>query len=184
MLGQASAGSLVIGGGPGAILTNSGSDPTLSVLTSGASLTISGGITIENTGGGDCIRVADNGYGQIGSVTFGDAGRSHLEVAMNGAVFVFDSCTIAGDAQCHIRVQGNSILEMYEAHTANGTFSDAFLVCRDGGIIQTANVTWTGTVTGKRYEGTEGGGFETFGSGATYFPGTIAGTLSGGAWYN
>jgi hypothetical protein len=37
----------------------------------------------------------------------------------------------------------------------------------------------TGTVTGKRYQGTQGSTFNTGGGGANYFPGTIDGTASG-----
>lgn len=187
--GQYGAGNFVITGGSGAILT-SNSGGTLTIAHSGAGVRMTGGITIQNNANAFGVRIADCAYAELGNITWGNCGTSvHLTVAMGAGCFLFDDYTIAGNASIHIGVQGNAVLEMYDLTvTASGSraFSDAFAYLFDGGQIQTAGMTYSGTFTGKRFHVADPvSHIETFSSGLTYLPGDAAGTFgTGGGVYD
>lgn len=183
--GQASAGSVLISGGPGAIITASGG-VTIAVLHSGTKVQFDGGLTIQNTGGGDCLRVADNAYVELGFVSWGQAGDTQIDVGITGDAFLFKNYNIVGDSPKHIKVQGCGGIEFYNLTcTAVGarTFSTAFIHAFDYGSAQTANVVYSGTFNGQRYLVESGGSIDPFGGGENYFPGTSAGKNKGG-WYD
>jgi hypothetical protein len=184
LVGQTSANSFIITGGSGAILTNNSSAATLSILHAGTSMRITGGISIRNSSTGHAIRVADNAYLEIGNVSFGATGGTHIEVGESANVYMFANYTVNGNATNHIRVQGNAELEMYDLTvTMTGTpaFSDAFIHNFNGGSTASSGMTYSGATTGKRWEVESGGVIELFGSDPdTYFPGNAVGDFTAG----
>lgn len=67
------------------------------------------------------------------------------------------------------------------AYTLSGTpsWNYAFARAVDGGLIETFGETFSGASTGSRYKSESGGIINTFGSGATYFPGNAGGSTDG-----
>jgi hypothetical protein len=79
----------------------------------------------------------------------------------------------------------DGILRLRQPTVLNGVVSVATINETDGAKFVRVNTPnspssiITGTVTGKRYQGTQGSTFNTGGGGANYFPGTITGTANG-----
>ncbi len=67
--------------------------------------------------------------------------------------------------------------------TGTPAWVTAFAYAFTAGAISTAGVTFSGASTGKRYLADANATINTFGSGANYFPGDVAGTVSGDAVY-
>jgi hypothetical protein len=72
-------------------------------------------------------------------------------------------------------------------YTLSGTpnWPTAFVSVSSLGLAQiyTANVTFSGSSTGKRYDASTNGVVQTFGSGVTYLPGNASGTTATGGQY-
>ena len=75
-------------------------------------------------------------------------------------------------------------LSLFGSHTLNGTpaWGRAFAVSNFA-YVRVVFVTWSGSATGKRYDATDNGVITTFGGGATYIPGSVAGTTASGGQY-
>lgn len=58
-----------------------------------------------------------------------------------------------------------------------------FAASLTGGEVESFGTTWTGSATGSRYTATLNGIINTFGAGATYFPGDSAGSTATGGQY-
>jgi hypothetical protein len=65
--------------------------------------------------------------------------------------------------------------------TVTGTpnFLIVFAVCTNASIV-TKTLSFSGSATGQRYIAQKGGCIETFGGGANFFPGNVAGNSSTG----
>ncbi|WP_284736115.1 hypothetical protein, partial [Dongia deserti] len=62
-------------------------------------------------------------------------------------------------------------------------FSGAFVQAQDLAYVAFTSITWSGSATGTRYNGSGNSIIQTAGGGATYLPGNAAGTTSTGAQY-
>lgn len=124
----------------------------------------------------------------IGKVEFGACPGMFQ---MTGDVRTTESYAISGGAQCHRYVGLNLSLYIDSPNfqaaitvtiTNNPTFTFAFYAVETGLLIVDAfgNVTWSGTVVGKRMSAAANGVIQTFGAGETSVPGTIAGTETTG----
>ena len=60
--------------------------------------------------------------------------------------------------------------------TSNPAFANAFAAASAHGSISVDGIAFAGTATGKRYNATTGGLIDTYGAGANFLPGSIAGT--------
>ena len=87
---------------------------------------------------------------------------------------------ILGNAANHYLAQNGGVIFTEAATTLTGTpaFSSAFAFAEMVGSIVTS-ATFAGSGTGKRYNADTNGVINTYGSGATYFPGNVAGTTDG-----
>lgn len=180
LTGQPSAGGLLITGTTATTLTSTDSNATFNVWHSGARARIQGGMTIQNThASGSGIRCADNAYVEIGNINWGSVGDAHVECGMHGAAYFYENYTISGGGARHLHIQGNGVAEFYDltvTATTPVTFSDAFVIAYDGGMVQSAGMTYSGSYTCRRFEVYNGGGIDVFGGSTGYFPGTTAGT--------
>lgn len=133
--------------------------------------------------GGTCIYANNFSYVQHGYNQYGSA-NVHYFANQKSTVQSIGPYTINGSAANHAACQFGSTLLMNTAVTVTGTptFSGTFANCFHLSYIACYGCTFSGGATGNRYvvgmlsmiAGT---------SGATYFPGTIAGTTDNGSLY-
>lgn len=123
----------------------------------------------------------------IGSgMRFGACADYHIRAQNNGYVFCANNYTITGAAQCHMLATLAGQVEMASITvTVSGTpaFSSAFAVASLLGAISAFSITYSGSATGSRYSASMNGAIQTYGGGASYFPGNSAGTTATGGQY-
>jgi hypothetical protein len=181
------AGSSITSVGAGCLIANAG-----------AAFTVQGSVSISSTGSGSYsagLGVGATGGGAVsigsGGVNFGICSNSHIY----GNVYIQESYSISGSAPVHINAPvANTIITYIPAIfgglinvtlTGTPTFSDSFALAYDGGLIicVSASVSFTGSANGQRYNAANNGIVDTNESGATFLPGSIAGTVSNGGIY-
>lgn len=155
------------------------------VLASGGAAFFVGGFRLQTSGSGDCLRAEPFSLiTQAGPLAFGAcAGNSHVSAAGGTIVNSAYSNAIVGACARHqLAADTGSILTNNGGtitHTLSGTpaFSVAFAqATRRGGI--SGNAGWSGSATGPRYSADSLGLIQTYGSGASYFPGNAVGTTA------
>lgn len=148
------------------------------------------GFKVTNAGGGVCVYAASGAAIQItGSVEFGAAAAGvHCLAAFNSTIGTTNGTAIAisGGAQYHIRaLSGSNIINNLNTVTVSGTpnFTGSFIDVEDNSTTQFLNTTYTGAATGTRFLISTGGGANTNGGGANFFPGNVAGITTAPGWY-
>ena len=113
-------------------------------------------------------------------------GSSHV-AAQGGLIYIDANYTISGSATYHY--SASTFGEIYsngKTCTISGTptFTD-FANASTLGLIYGSSNTWTGAVNAstRRYNSQGNSLINTFGAGATYYPGTVAGTTASGGQY-
>lgn len=180
-------GSLIMDGNTGAhanVLIGSGSGNSIFMEDFSARWTIQGVKVGSAAGGGVGVNISIGKVVLLG-VDFGACGRAHVEVGRGGRCDILAAYTITGGAQWHYSSSFGVILADGFAVTLTGTpaFSSAFARASLGGQVGAYAMTFSGAATGKRYDSTLNAVLDTGGGGATYFPGTIAGTTATGGQY-
>ena len=186
MVGQAGRSSLVIKG--------NNSTPANVVLTQatsfGATVTVPQGtaVTIK-----DLQVVATNGYsfynlgGELAyqNIDFGTAGQYHV-FAEGGFTTASGNYTISGNAISHFVAAASGAYIKVQSVTITASGSRAFTNfanAQQGGTLISNGCTFSGTFTGVRYSATMNGQIQTYGGGASYFPGNSAGSTATGGQY-
>lgn len=145
---------------------------------------------LTTTGGsGSCLRTSVSGavLTMNAGVEFGAAVQRHVNSQNGGQINLFANYSITGGAAQHMYsalnggINGGSNLTVTMSGTlAFTTFAQALY-----GLITTGSNTYTGgTVTGKRYDSSSNAMLSVGGGGASYFPGSTAGTTSTGGLYS
>jgi len=146
------------------------------------------GFKVTTTTSGSGVYVDNGGYIVYGNMEFGACQYAQREVGAHGTLECSGPLTISGGG-------GFSLLAGAFGKTIHGsititfsasvTYSSAYAYCTQGNIVDVGGTFTLGafTVTGTRYTATQNGVIETFGSGASYFPGTSAGGTSSGGVY-
>jgi hypothetical protein len=158
---------------------------------------------------GDCFRVdapgaglrlkdlklqTTNGYGLVANggskitflnVNFGACAISHMASSMSGFLQAESNYVISGNSLCHIDINNGTVLVGGRTITFSGTpaFVVAFVRVNNGGLAQVWSNTFSGSATGSRYTVSGNGVIQTFGAGATAFPGNSAGSTATGGQY-
>jgi hypothetical protein len=117
---------------------------------------------------------------------FSGAIATYCFFAQAGKITIDGNYTISGSQQGHyVCTNGGYLLFSGDTVTLTGTpaFSLAFAYAAELGIISTATMTYSGSGTGKRYSASLNAVIQTFGGGASYFPGNVAGTTATGGQY-
>lgn len=132
------------------------------------------------------INANNNAYVDFDNCIFGAMASSQHLFAQNGArIVAAGPYTINGNAIYHAAAQydGKVFLDGNTV-TLNGTpaFSTAFAYAAQG-TISAQSVTFSGSATGVRYNAILNGVINTAGGGASYLPGSSAGTTSTGGQY-
>lgn len=147
------------------------------------------GFTFTNTGGNGAIQAITRGFVRIGpNNVFGTSTSAHIFMNNGGLINAYQaSYAITGGATRHVQCIGQSQI-FYGGGavlTLSGTpaFSTAFIQAGTSGMADFANTSISGAATGKRYDLYLNSVVNTAGGGASYFPGSVAGTTATGGQY-
>lgn len=161
-----------------------GGAPAISKASPGTAYSISG---FKVTSTSYSFYISGAAVVDIGYIDFGAATSGCVISATNAYVSFSGPCTISGNSPIFLRATTAGVIGMFGvAITISGsrTFSSVFAYADNGGILSSATTTFpSGTVTGKRYQVDNLALINVYGVGASYFPGTVAGTTSVGAQY-
>lgn len=120
------------------------------------------------------------------SVNFGACASAHCRTISAGRIVnLFNNYTISGAAPIHMSANINGVYEI-EQSTVTITGTPAFSKFADaenGGVISAYLMTYSGAATGNRYSATANGVIATYGGGASFFPGNVAGSVATGGVY-
>lgn len=147
--------------------------------TNGASFRVSG-VTVRTTTSGTGLNATRGGHIEHGNVVFGPCANFHKQATDGGRVVSTDAYSITGGATAHMHsTTGGYILVGSATITITGTpaFSQYFAGVSGAAVQVQAGVTWSGSVTGKKFAVHNSGMIRTFDQG---LPGTIDGDAYGG----
>lgn len=166
---------------PGNVILSTTSNNALTV-TGGAKLTLEG-VELRTTTSGTGLYVDLQSRVTIGTGNrFGACATRHVMVTNQSRVDVTAAYTITGNTADHWTVQYGSQLihNTGSINAANRSFTGVFARCSDcSQIVSSAGFTTTSS-TGTRYYVESGGLIRTYGAGASYFPGSVAGFAESG----
>ena len=152
-------------------------------------------ITLQSTAsggsGGDALGASYGGELLMSNCNFAACSGNHMYAAAGGSIIVMGNYDISGGAQCHAQAATEGYIEMSsypDRHVAgtlsgNPNFSGGFVVAGAGSISAANNDYGTGSATGPRYDAHLNGVIFTNNHGASYFPGSVAGSVSTGGQY-
>ena len=162
----------------------------LMVSNRGVALSIQGFKITTTTAGHGIFGNAGGVVNVTGNVDFGavPTNYAHIIAQYGGVVNINVGYLISGAASYHMRseIAGSMIQSIAVATvTISGSpaFGTAFAYADTNATIYAILMTYSGTVTGKRYSSTLNSVINTAGSGANYFPGNSAGTTATGGQY-
>ncbi len=154
-------------------------------VTGGGKLAISR-LKLQTTTGGACLSASQGGEIQVSAdIDFGTCAAYHVFTDSFGLIGLSANYTISGNAAVHLLAQHGRINAgsgLTVTISGSRTFSQ-FARATAGGYVYTAGNLYSAAVTGQRYMVDLNGLFQTFGGGASYFPGTTAGSASTGGQY-
>ena len=139
---------------------------------------------ILTTSDGRAVEANDGSHIELIDVTFGAVSDQAIAARYGGWVTLVGDITITGDCKNFLYAFRNgAIYSPADSITLSGTRAfTTFAVAELASYIQ-CGTSFTGSATGKRYDVTGNGVIYTFGAGATYFPGDVAGTTATGGQY-
>lgn len=155
---------------------------------SNASILSIRGFQIQNSAAsslGQGILVQNNSVLNIsGNMAFAACTRSHLEINTGGTVNVNSGYTISGATNYHWLLNYGALVLSSQTITITGTpaWGVSFIDATNGSGATVFSATFSGSATGKRYNSTLNAVINTFGGGANYFPGNVAGTATTGLY--
>lgn len=189
--GQRGPANVVFQGNTGTasacLLTNSGTQSGVLQAYGGAQVTFQGfqitsslGSAIDVSGSGTIVNY---GYINFGACTW------HVVTNTASLVVQTNDCNIIGPATQHWNIANSSTFAPrpgVKISMSAAAFSGSFVAVTGANWSEDgANaVTFIGSATGQRYSATLNGVINTQGSGASYFPGSSAGSTSAGGQYN
>jgi hypothetical protein len=142
-------------------------------------------ITNPNANGYGCLSL-QRGWLRIGAdVTFGSCGGSCVTVQGSGSYVLSDAnFTLEADVGCLVRAIDQGGIQVFGNTIAMGTRTVTTTIeARSLGFVEVNSVTFTGTVTGKRYDVGNNALINTNGGGPSYIPGDVPGDAWGGGAY-
>ncbi|MBN9023598.1 MAG: hypothetical protein J0H08_16225, partial [Rhizobiales bacterium] len=120
------------------------------------------------------------------SVDFGSAVNAHIWLEFACRVRCVGGYAISGGAIAHVLCRYNAVMEAYGfTITLSGTpaFSSGFMVLTLGAAVEYGGNTFSGSATGPRYYAGTNAVLSVSGGGASYLPGSSAGSVSTGGQY-
>lgn len=147
---------------------------------------------VEAVSNYNALQVGRGASLECNAMDFGSAGTGRHVFVRDGGRVLCSDYTVGGGGKSHIKAEaGGSFVFSGSAitFTASATFSEAVVQCLTGaGHVELTGVsfdvsTYSATVTGKRYDINGNGVCNTGGGGASFVPGTVAGTTATGGQY-
>lgn len=194
--GMMAQGALTGAEGPTSfnILGNAGTPANVKVTTSGDCFSgINGsqfhveGVELSSTAG-SCLVAGRGSFIQWEGVRFNTASGNHVSASSTGIALAVDSYTIIGGAQRHFNSNTFGFIGASGSPTATVTgtpaFSSEFAFASISSLIDAHVMTFSGAATGKRYTATLLSNIYTNGGGASFFPGSVAGSVATSGIYN
>lgn len=186
--GPVLGGDVVLNGNastPTNVVISKSSGDTISLIA-GARLTLQN-MRVASGGGNGCIVDGAGSKLTLGvGISLGACTNVGLMAQTNGEVRVGSGITIAGNMTAYYYVQNGGIITSSSTITMSGTpvFSTAGICFDTGGAVTLyGSTSFSGSATGKRYQGMMNALLQSFGAGtaSTYFPGNSNGTTATGA---
>lgn len=146
------------------------------------------GVKLTSTATGTIIALLASGgsYLEFQKVDFGSGFTQQVRGADSGTIEATGNYTISGGAGAHMYASTLGSLRIQSITiTLSGTpaFSSFFASAVVAGAMNVSSLTFSGTATGKRYDASLNGVINTNGGGASYFPGSTAGSTATGGQY-
>lgn len=143
---------------------------------------------LKTTTSGSCINAVGQGSRiQFSNLIFDALGTSstHINAQYGGRVVTSGAYSIIGGGYAHYSASSGGSIDVISAVTITGTpaFTSSFSISTVLAIINVSGSSYTGSATGVRYSSTLNSVINTNGGGATFFPGSIAGTTATGGQY-
>jgi hypothetical protein len=147
---------------------------------------------VEAVSNYNALQVGRGASLECNAMDFGSAGTGRHVFVRDGGRVLCSDYTVGGGGKSHIKAEaGGAFVFSGSAitFTASATFSEAVVQCLTGaGHVELTGVsfdvsTYSATVTGKRYDINGNGVCNTGGGGASFVPGTVAGTTATGGQY-
>jgi len=193
-------GGLVGATGPESVIIKGNAGTPANVVFSGAGAFFTLGLNQTTTSGVAMtikdLKFSGSNYGFIvsgaalnfGNINFGAMFFEHIHAQHNAWVFAESNYAVSGGAGVgHVAAATNSIVAL---HGRTITFSNSpgiftFATAIGGAGLYMGGMTFTngGTVTGIRYTITTNAFIDTVGGGASYIPGSVAGSTASGGQY-
>jgi len=124
---------------------------------------------------------------EIGNNSYGACTGFHLRADDQAYIAAYTSYSISGSAGRHAHATRLAVVNATGPFTVtlSGTpaFSAGFVFATQCAVVGYNSVTFSGSATGARYSATLNAVINSFGGGASYFPGNSAGSTTTGAQY-
>ena len=143
-------------------------------------------LKIQTTTSGYCLFAQNGSAIRFGNLDFGACAGNHIVAQYGGAsITAISNYKISGGAGAHAEVAAGVVSLQGRTVTLSGTpaFSYTFANAWRGGLLVADFMTFSGSATGSRYSATMNGVIVVGGGGASYFPGSSAGSASAGGQY-
>lgn len=142
---------------------------------------------LQTTTSGDCIFLFGPGLLNHSGIEFGTSAGTHLRAEQGASLVAIGNYSISGGATYHMTAGLHSRINS-SGRTVTTSSTPAFSIAYAGSnrlsYVLANGMTFTGTgATGSRYVAISGGFIDTNGGGASYFPGSTAGSTSTGGTY-
>jgi hypothetical protein len=178
----------------GGLVSFAGNSTTISVtsgncfaLLAPARVTLSG-FTLQTMTSGQCLYASGAGAKFLlgTGMVFGVCAGAHIYVEANAEIASGNGYTISGSANFHIQANIGAIVQLGNITvTLSGTpaWAAAGILFAGNSVVSVFNVTFSGSATGKRYDGTANAVLNSYGAGSAsaHFPGNANGTTASGA---
>lgn len=148
-----------------------------------------GGVQVKDiklSGGVDCIRATSGGASVsiLSGVELGSASNAHLMAYLGGQVEVASGYTVSGNAPFHFQALNGGLISAHGQTVSLGSRSfSVFAFAHMQGAISSSGMSFSGTVSGQRYNGQLLSVISVNGAGGNYFPGTAGGAVSNNSIY-
>lgn len=184
------------------ILSGDATTPTNCIITSSSGPTIQAvgstqfnieGFQLKNTDGSSPCVLSDQGsFIRAGKMDFNScngASGNHIVTQYESGYKATVGYTISAGASSHaFSANDGTFLEAFNINCGGGAFAfpGGFAYSDRNSFQQWVGTTFTtcASVTGPRYTAKTGGGIDTNGGGASFFPGNSVGTATAPGWYN
>lgn len=144
------------------------------------------GVEMRTTTSGHCVSTIGGTVTlTLGKNRYGACANSHIVLQLGASVYLDQSYTISGGAERHWNVLAGLLQVQTITVTLSGTpnFSSQFLLAERVSYVRCNATTFSGAATGTRYLVQSNAVCFTNGAGATFLPGSVAGSTATGGQY-